>query len=336
MMMTLTIILAEITVVLLAVVIVITVRALKRRKRDRDAVNTLVISIKANQPARTEKLAGMLKDNNQLSDDDAKNKANDLIKKQNKFYQEAIDLYFTRNNEILSKLDNRLEDLLDQYQSLLKVSGTDNAGVDPEAMEQLSKDIAAMSKEIEELRTENTTLSTQLKAAEQELDQLGREYVSAFNKTKVSKAKDGEESQGDDETAEGEEAEGTEETDDGKDTPADAEENEQIVVESAEPMDDDVVQNETPEVVDASEQTPPAAAVAQQTVAEETVSPETQAPAEQKEEAKVAAVPAQPAAKGALLDDSDEQSLFTDLGLDELIGEQPGQRAVAGKPIDKN
>ena len=191
MMTTLTIVLAEITMVLLVVVGVIGVKAFNRRRRDQAAVKTLVISIKANQPARVEKLAGMLKDSSHLSDDDALNKANELIKKQNKFYQDAIDLYFTRNNEVLSKLDNRLEDLLGQYQGLLKVTTTENGGVDTEAMEQLSKDIAALSKELEELRTENATLSTQLKAAEHELDQLGREYVSAFNKPKVDKAKDG-------------------------------------------------------------------------------------------------------------------------------------------------
>ena len=115
MMMTLTIILAEITIVLLAVVTVIGVKALRRRRRDQDAVNTLVISIKANQPARVEKLMGILKDSSDLSEDDALEKANELIKKQNKFCQEAVDLYLTRNNEILSKLDNRLEDLLGQY-----------------------------------------------------------------------------------------------------------------------------------------------------------------------------------------------------------------------------
>jgi len=120
MMTTLTIVLAEISMVLLVVVGVIGVKAFNRRRRDQAAVKTLVISIKANQPARVEKLAGMLKDSSHLSDDDALNKANELIKKQNKFYQDAIDLYFTRNNEVLSKLDNRLEGLLDQYQGLLK------------------------------------------------------------------------------------------------------------------------------------------------------------------------------------------------------------------------
>ena len=145
-MLTLTIILAEITLVLLVVISVIAVRTLRRRRRDQDAVKTLVISIKANQPARVEKLAGMLKDSNHLSEDDALNRANELIKKQNKFYQDAIDLYFTRNNEVLSKLDSRLEGLLDQYQELLKVSVTDNSSVNPEAMEQLSNDIASLSK----------------------------------------------------------------------------------------------------------------------------------------------------------------------------------------------
>jgi polyhydroxyalkanoate synthesis regulator phasin len=186
---TLTIVLAEICSVLVVVLLVIGGRALHRRRREQAAVNTLVTSIKENQSTRVEKLAGMLKDSGQLNDEDALGKANELIKKQNKFYQDAIDLYFTRNHEVLSKLDNRIEDLLSQYQVLVTVTDGEAPTVDSGAIEQLSKDIAALSKELENLRAENAKLTSQLKAAEHELDQLGQEYVSAFNKPKVSKPK---------------------------------------------------------------------------------------------------------------------------------------------------
>jgi polyhydroxyalkanoate synthesis regulator phasin len=186
---TLTIILAEICSVLVVVLLVIGGRALHRRRREQAAVNTLVTSIKENQSTRVEKLVGMLKDSGQLNDEDALGKANELIKKQNKFYQDAIDLYFTRNHEVLSKLDSRIEDLLSQYQVLVTVTDGEAPTVDSGAIEQLSKDIAALSKELENLRSENAKLTSQLKAAEHELDQLGQEYVSAFNKPKVSKPK---------------------------------------------------------------------------------------------------------------------------------------------------
>jgi polyhydroxyalkanoate synthesis regulator phasin len=186
---TLTIVLAEISTILVVVLLVISGRALRRRRREQAAVNTLVTSIKENQSTRVEKLAGMLKDSGQLNDEDALGKANELIKKQNKFYQDAIDLYFTRNHEVLSKLDNRIEDLLSQYQVLVTVTDGEAPTVDSGAIEQLSKDIAALSKELENLRAENANLTSQLKAAEHELDQLGQEYVSAFNKPKVSKPK---------------------------------------------------------------------------------------------------------------------------------------------------
>ena len=189
MIVTLAIILAEISLVLLVVLIVIAGKALARRRRDQAAVSTLLTSIKTNEPKRVEKLAGVLKDSSHLNDEDALNKANELIKKQNMFYQDAIDLYFTRNHEVLSKLDSRLEGLLSQYQGMITVSGGEKPTVDSEAIGQLSKDIAALSKEIEELRAENGHLTEQLKAAENELDQLGQEYVSAFNKPKVRKAK---------------------------------------------------------------------------------------------------------------------------------------------------
>jgi polyhydroxyalkanoate synthesis regulator phasin len=186
---TLTIVLAEISTILVVVLLVISGRALRRRRREQAAVNTLVTSIKENQSTRVEKLAGMLKDSGQLNDEDALGKANELIKKQNKFYQDAIDLYFTRNHEVLSKLDNRIEDLLSQYQVLVTVTDGEAPTVDSGAIEQLSKEIAALSKELENLRAENANLTSQLKAAEHELDQLGQEYVSAFNKPKVSKPK---------------------------------------------------------------------------------------------------------------------------------------------------
>ena len=310
MMTTLTIVLAEICMVLLIVVGVIGVKAFNRRRRDKAAVKTLVISIKANQPARVEKLAGMLKDSNHLSDDDALNKANALIKKQNKFYQDAIDLYFTRNNEVLSKLDNRLEDLLDQYQGLLKVTTTDNSAVDKEAMERLSKDIAALSKELEELRLENVTLSTQLKAAEHELDQLGREYVSAFNKPKVNKAKA--ETEEESQYAEAAQEEPTVE----ESTAAEGE-----TVTTADVVGDEVVEP------------------AEETVAEPEMESMQIAVVDTAEEEAAASAaetsPPSPAMDGektnaeldsdtSITDDGDDQNLFADLGLDELIGEQPG------------
>ena len=307
MMTTLTIVLAEISMVLLIVVGVIAVKAFNRRRRDQAAVKTLVISIKANQPARVEKLAGMLKDSSHLSDDDALNKANELIKKQNKFYQDAIDLYFTRNNEVLSKLDNRLEGLLDQYQGLLKVTTTDNGAVDTEAMERLSKDIAALSKELEELRTENATLSTQLKAAEHELDQLGREYVSAFNKPKVDKAKAGAEEEA--QSPEGAQEETTAE----EPIAAEAATADVAGSDVVEPAEEAVAATEAEAmqiaVVDPAEDE--AAAPAAEASTPSTATDDEKANAELDSDTSIA-------------DDGGDQNLFADLGLDELIGEQPG------------
>lgn len=309
-MVTLTIVLAEITVVLLAVVIVIGVKALNRRRRDRDAVNTLVISIKANQPARVEKLAGMLKDGGHLSDDDAVNKAHALVKKQNKFYQDAIDLYFTRNHEILSKLDNRLEDLLDQHQELLKVTAGENSTVDPEAMGKLSKDIAALSKELEELRTENASLSTQLKAAEHELDQLGREYVSAFNKPKISKAK------GDAEEAGSDEAEQAETNAAGQA----AAEHEPDAIRTAE--------------AEAEMAAPEPVEEAKTTLVEPATPPspplKTEKPAPNSGQVGNNAV-VKPESDVMFIDELGDQNMLADLGLSELIGEQPGQPVGTGK-----
>lgn len=315
--MTLTIVLAEITAVLLAVLITISVKAVQRRRRDQDAVNTLVISIKANQPARVEKLAGMLKDNSHLSDDDALNKANELIKKQNKFYQDAIDLYFTRNNEVLSKLDNRLENLLDQYQGLLKISTEANSTVNAEAMEQLSKDIAALSKELEELRNENENLGTQLKAAENELDQLGREYVSAFNKPKVDKDKDKTE-------AESQIAE---------DQQTVTDETEQTVSEDvAAPARGPAVDTEVANAIEGVE-------IVQQPDEAESSSEAPPAPETEEPPPAAASVDAKTDAgsndEASLQDDNDDQNLFADLGLDELIGQQPGPQAAGGESQGK-
>jgi hypothetical protein len=319
--MTLTIILAEITTVLLAVVIVITVKALRKRRRDRDAVKTLVISIKANQPARIEKLAGMLKDSNHLSEDDALNKANELIKKQNKFYQDAIDLYFTRNNEVLSKLDNRLEDLLDQYQGLLKVSTTENAAVDTEAMGQLSKDIATLSKELEELRAENDTLSTQLKAAEHELDQLGREYVSAFNRPKADKAKPEEQKEAQEEA----QAVDIEQNEAGGDKQA-AEENEPVPA----------AQTTNDEKSGPAEEPQAAQIAVVEPTTEETQSPEVDEPAPPTgTDDNSGKTDAGSDSKVSFMDDAGDQNLFADLGLDELIGDQAGGRQTAGKTAAK-
>ncbi len=195
MIVTLLIVMGEIALVLLIVLGAVLWKSLRKRTHERAAVSALVKSISDNQPARVEKLAGRLKDGAQLDDADALAKANELIKKQNRFYQDAIDLYFSRNNEVLSSLDHRLEDLMDQYHAFITPSeDTGNAApaISNEALEKLSKDIAGLTKDVEGLRSENTDLHRQLKAAEQELDYLGREYVSAFNKNKAANEGEGE------------------------------------------------------------------------------------------------------------------------------------------------
>ncbi|MEK7321946.1 MAG: hypothetical protein AABZ84_02575 [Pseudomonadota bacterium] len=187
MMMTWLIVLGEVVLVLLTVLGVMAWKVLRKRAREREAVSALVKSINDNQIARVEKLAGHLKDSAHLDDADALVKASELIKKQNRFYQDAIDLYFNRNNQVLSQLDHRLEDLIGQYPIFVDPSTPEvNQGlpeVDKTALEHLSKEIGHLTKNIEGLRGENADLQHQLKAAEQELDHLGREYVSAFNKS---------------------------------------------------------------------------------------------------------------------------------------------------------
>lgn len=189
MIMTLVVVLAELTLALLIILGLVAWKGWRRRSRERDAVQTLVTSIQSNQPARVEKLTHRLKSGGQLSDDDALVKADALIKQQNRFYQEAIDLYYSRNHEVLSRLDHRLEALIEQYGATFGAQpAAAEPGANAEAIAQLSRDVAAMSKDIEKLRTENTELHRQLKAAEQELDQLGREYVSAFNRQREAAA----------------------------------------------------------------------------------------------------------------------------------------------------
>lgn len=287
-MVTLTIILAEISLVLLIVVLVIAFKAVIRRRRDQAAVNTLVTSIKENQAGRVDKLVGMLKEDSQLNHDDALDIANTLIKKQNKFYQEAIELYYTRNHEILSKLDHRLEDLLSQYQTAFGGAGgaitADNA-----AVEQLSKDIAALSKELEQLRGENANLSSQLKAAEQELDQLGREYVSAFNKPKVAALKDSEYNEAAAESV----------APPAVDMPEAAPDEE-----GALPQDEQGTETDVP-------------------VLEDTVSQDGDQTPVASSESPVSAKP-DDVPSG---DDGDDDQLLAGLNLEDLIGEQPGQTA---------
>src|SRR3569832_2783289 len=98
------VVLAEVSLALLIILGLVAWKALQRRARDRAAVNTLVTSINTQRSARTQTLTERLKSGGQISADDALTKASELIKKQNRFYQDAIDLYFSRNNEVLSSL----------------------------------------------------------------------------------------------------------------------------------------------------------------------------------------------------------------------------------------
>ena len=304
MIVTLAIILAEISLVLLVVLVVIAGKALARRRRDQAAASTLLNSIKTNEPKRVEKLVGVLKDSSQLNDEDALNKANELIKKQNKFYQDAIDLYFTRNHEVLSKLDGRLEELLSQYQGMITVSGGEKPTVDSEAVVQLSKDIAALGKEIEELRAENGHLTEQLKAAENELDQLGQEYVSAFNKPKVIKAKS---MDGDEQSEAGAEQEAPMQSDA---EPSDISENVQEIEPKSKPEPEPEPEAATVEASSQATEKPPAD--------------------DEKTEDKPAEGDVQLSGE-----DTEDEGVLNDLELADLIGDQPGQQTAKEKPADK-
>lgn len=320
---TLTIILAEICLVLTAVIAVIGVKAMSRRRHDRAAVNTLVTSIKTNQPARVEKLAEALKDSGQLSDVDALGKANELIKKQNKFYQDAIDLYFTRNHEVLSKLDSRMEELLSQYQGLFAGSGGDATSMDNAAMEELSKGIASLSREIEELRTENTNLTSQLKAAEHELDQLGQEYVSAFNKPKTDKKPKAATT-----TEEGTEREASAES---KEAETDGEAEMTNPPESAQETE---TETEMAADIEAEEKVETKAEAENEVMpaADETLD-QSDSPAPEAEQAEDKS--ANTGALSAADDAEEDQGLLTDLDLAELLGDQPGQPAAKDNTAGK-
>lgn len=187
MMMTLVVVLAELSLVLAIVLTYITWKSVRRRTRERAAVKTFATSINTKQQARTQKLTDQLKRNGQLSDADALNKANEIIKKQNRYYQDAIDLYCNRDHAFLTGLDSRLEELLEQYSTIMPVKPDNDAGISvaDESAEKLSSDVVAMNDKLEELRAENDVLRCQLKATEQELNQLGQEYMSAFNVRKA-------------------------------------------------------------------------------------------------------------------------------------------------------
>ncbi len=199
-MMTLLIVLGEVTLILVIIMLALGVKHLRRKHRERSAVNALVTSINSNQTTRVQGLADVLKERGE-DDEDALRKANEVIKKQNEFYQNAVDLYFNRNCEVLTKLDHRLEDLISQYKQVLVDSGDGETTTKSHqdvalAVERLSTDIEGLSKEVEGLRSENGDLQRQLKAAEQELDQLGREYVSAFNRKRQEEEAAGREGDG--------------------------------------------------------------------------------------------------------------------------------------------
>lgn len=181
------VVLTEVSLALLIILGAVARKAMQRRARDRAAVNTLVNNIKTQRPARAQKLVEHLGNSGSL--DEALPRANELIKAQNHFYQYVIDLYLSRDSKALSGFDHRLEELMEQYATVVVTHATHETETVPDpamvaTIEKLSQDAAAMSARIEELQNENAELHAHLKGAEQELDQLGREYISAFNRTK--------------------------------------------------------------------------------------------------------------------------------------------------------
>lgn len=187
---TILIIMGEVILALIVVIGAALIYFLKLRKRDKQAVEVLQKRLEGNAEQRQEKLEELITQAGADSEAEGSSRevAQQLVDKENGFYNRLVEIYMQRNSTALKSLDKLLHDHTSSYLDLVSLmrnrAESQQAGLPDEMKEQLGRleqDGQKLASEVEKLKEENQRLSRELEDAYSEIDRAMREYSQVFH-----------------------------------------------------------------------------------------------------------------------------------------------------------
>jgi len=184
----LVIIMAEVCIMLMATLGYIVYRYIRKHRGVMSALHALTSNINKNSEARSSMLHEFLTKTCQYSDEAASAAANELIEKEQSFYNSLIEIYATQNQNALASLDSKTEEVISAYREL--ASNTAKI-ITQDAQSDLETQTQQFNHTIEDLKEKNNHLSVEVNQLKHEMDLTVQEYSSAFRDKPESKLTSG-------------------------------------------------------------------------------------------------------------------------------------------------
>ena len=153
---------------------------IKRRRCDRALVIKLVKKLRENETVRKEHLLEVLKQDYDLEENDAEEKADGLLGFEKRVYNRVFKFFLGKEKEKISSFDKDVQALAQGYSLLGKQSA--------EVVEKGRDNEHLLRKENQELRQKNVKLQADLEASMESMESMMSEYANMYE----GGAKDGE------------------------------------------------------------------------------------------------------------------------------------------------
>jgi len=171
------IIMGEISLILVIVMCYLAYRYLQTNRNISSAILKLVNKIRDRKDDRVNILRDFLMHTCHYSEEHANSTAAELIKKEHLFYNGLMQTYMHRNPDSLINLDTRTEEIIDAYRNL--ITGSEKTIIN-DSRQELEIKVTQLSNTINELTSENETLSGEVDRLQREMEIAANEYSFAY------------------------------------------------------------------------------------------------------------------------------------------------------------
>jgi len=170
---------SEIGIFLLLILGTVVFMAKKRSMKDKSLAIVLVEKIKKSEPEKKEKLLSMLKDIYGYEDEKAEEKMDEVIRNEKKLYNNLIQIFMKKDRDKITQFDKYLNDVIESYQGISQVEGSNNTG-SADGEEERGSNLVITREENSNLREANKKLKKDLDAAMQTMESMMSEYASMY------------------------------------------------------------------------------------------------------------------------------------------------------------
>ena len=179
-----TIILAEVSAVLLAVFVFLFIRYMRNYRDLTQALTRLAQKFRLKRDDRLSMLKNFLHATCNYPETRAEEIATELLAKEKLFYSTILEIYRNRDNKALKNLDETTEQMIGAYRNLLSVTMESITRDVQQDFESKTRDMAAT---IEQLTQKNISMSDEINKLQKEMNATLSEYASAFARDQATR-----------------------------------------------------------------------------------------------------------------------------------------------------